>query len=120
MSLLSDLIREAERTAKKLVKKNPLIGKLVKFAKGILDVYEAMYPEIRLVETVTMKVQEAEKKFDKKLEGFLTGAERREWVMSQLRKIKVLKMVPDHELLSIIQQVVTIGERKMKEAAAPK
>lgn len=113
MSALSELIHDAERQVKRIIKGNPLLGKLVKGAQIILAVYDQMYPGA--VAKAQQEVLKAEQAFEQRVTGYLTGDDRRAQVFKVLLKLKDYKKVTEHDWLTIIQSLVAITPRKLGE-----
>lgn len=117
MSILSELIRDGERLVKSLVRKNPQLKMIVRGAQITIAAYEQLFPGANLIAKATEFIYKAEQKYEAKVEGFLSGDERRRWVLTELMRIKALKGVTKHDWLNLIQAIVTITPRKLGETA---
>lgn len=117
MSILSELIRDAERAVKSIVRKNPKLKMIVRGAQITIAAYEQLFPGSNLVGKATEFIFKAEQKLEQQVEGFLTGDERRAYVLAELMKIKALKKITEHDWRNLIQAIVTTTPRKLEEAA---
>lgn len=114
MSILSELIRDAERAVKDLVRGNPQLKMLVKGAQIVVGAYDQMFPGS--VAKAQQEVLKAEQKLEQGVAGFLTGSDRRTQVLNTLLTLRGYKKMTQHDWLTIIQNLVAMTPRKLEEA----